>query len=144
MFEFLEEMKNHCEIVIFTAATKEYADVILDCLEINNNYFDFRLYRQHTSFHGITLVKDLSWLGRDLRKVLIIDNIADNFKLQYANGLHIKTWCGDVKDTEFYHLKNLLGRIFRSKTSNIMPYLKEIKDVYKSTNSTYAGIDISV
>ena len=39
-----------------------------------------RLYRQHTRVtdDGIYM-KDLSRLGRDLSKTLIVDNIADNF-----------------------------------------------------------------
>lgn len=144
MFEFLEEMQRYCELVIFTAATKDYADVILDCLEIRKPYFDFRLYRQHTSFHGISLVKDLSWIGRDLRKVVIIDNIAENFKLQYMNGLHIKTWIGDIKDEEFLFLKEHLSKIFHSRTQNILPYIKALKDGYKKQNGTYALIDLNI
>ena len=34
-------------------------------------------------------IKDLSKLGRDLTKILIIDNNKDNFSLQPENGLHI-------------------------------------------------------
>lgn len=183
MFDFLTEMKKYCEIIIFTAATKEYADVILDCLEINNinnlnkyekkhfNYnidensimnessindsdcsleelyknrlFDFRLYRQHTSFHGISIVKDLSWIGRDMNKTIIIDNIADNFKLQHSNGLHIKTWCGDIKDQELLYLHGLLGKIFIKNPSNVIPYLKQLKDGYKKSN-TYSDVELFI
>ena len=143
MFEFLDEMCKYCELIIYTAATKDYADIILDSLEINRKYFDFRLYRQHTSFHGISLVKDLSWLGRDLRKIVIIDNIADNFKLQNNNGLHIKTWTGDIKDEEFLNLKDLLFKVFKSRTSNILPYLKIMKEYYKRNNN-YSNIDLEL
>lgn len=144
MFEFLESMKKFCEIIIFTAATKEYADVILDSLEISSNLFDYRLYRQHTSFHGISIIKDLSWLGRDLTKTLIIDNIADNFKLQHCNGLHIKTWCGDIRDEEFLALQNLLNHLFKSKKTTLIPYLRNLKEAYKNNNGTYVGIDPSL
>ena len=140
MFEFLNQIQEYCEIVIFTAATKEYADLILDSLEINKKYFDYRLYRQHTSFHGISIVKDLSWIGRNLDKTIIIDNIADNFKLQYSNGLYIKTWTGDTKDEEFMALKEQLFEIFKTKTSNIIPYLKVMKDYHKK-NGSYVGLD---
>ena len=141
MFEFLKEMKKYCELIIFTAATKEYADIILDSLEIGEKYFEYRLYRQHTSFHGISIVKDLSWLGRDLNKTLIIDNLSENFKLQYSNGLHIKTWCGDIKDEEFFSLCTALSNIFNTNTNNIIGYLKKIKDYYKKNNSSYVGIE---
>lgn len=143
-FEFLREMGKYCEIIVFTAATKEYADSILDCLEITGEYFDYRLYRQHTSFHGISLVKDLSWIGRDLKKTLIIDNIGDNFKLQYANGLHIKTWCGDIRDEEFSALTPLLTKLFKANISNIIPSIKIIKENYKNNANSYADLDLKI
>ena len=141
MFEFLEKMKTYCEIIIFTAATKDYADVILDSLELVEPFFDYRLYRQHTSFHGISIIKDLSWIGRNLNKTIIIDNISDNFKLQYSNGLAIKTWCGDIKDEELYALKVLLSSIFETGSSDILPFIKTLKDSYKAY-STYTNIEV--
>lgn len=139
MFEFLDEMVKYCEIVIFTAATKEYADFILDSIEVNNHYFDYRLYRQHTSFHGIYLVKDLSWLGRDLRKVIIVDNIAENFKLQNQNGLNIKTWTGEVNDKELLYLKEILSNIFKNKSENILPFIKTVKEHFVRNSNSYCN-----
>ena len=40
-------------------------------------------------------LKDLSRLGRNLSKTIIIDDIADNFQLQKDNGIAIKAWNGD-------------------------------------------------
>ena len=40
-------------------------------------------------------VKDLSRLGRNLKKVIIVDNIADNFQHQPENGIFIRTWYND-------------------------------------------------
>lgn len=144
MFEFLNEMKKYCELILFTAATKEYADIILDSLEINQKYFDYRLYRQHTSFHGITLVKDLSWLGRDLNKILIIDNISENFKLQNENGLHIKTWTGDINDEELKYLLIILSKLFKSKVNDIFTYLKKIKENYYKNNSYCGSLETEI
>lgn len=43
-------------------------------------------------------VKDLSKLGRDLSKTLIVDNVRDNYKRQPENGILIKSWYDDPKD----------------------------------------------
>ena len=76
--QFLKEMEEHYELVIFTAGTEEYADWALNFLE-NVSCIKYRLYRQHAlPFNGY-YVKDLSRLGRDLSKTLIVDNIAENF-----------------------------------------------------------------
>jgi CTD small phosphatase-like protein 2 len=41
-------MAQYYEIVIFTAALQEYADQVVDQIDVNNN-IKLRLYRQHTS-----------------------------------------------------------------------------------------------
>lgn len=53
-------------------------------------------------------IKDLSKVGRDLSKVIIVDNFAENFKLQPFNGLEITTWEDDINDTQLYDLLRIL------------------------------------
>jgi CTD small phosphatase-like protein 2 len=48
-------------------------------------------------------------LGRDLKKIIIIDNIAENFKNQPDNGIFIQTWCGDDNDRILEELTPLLS-----------------------------------
>lgn len=71
-------MSVYFEIVIFTAGTEEYADWALSFLE-NVACISYRLYRQHALPMGTFYVKDLSRIGRDLSKIIIVDNIAENF-----------------------------------------------------------------
>jgi len=79
---FLKEMSEHYELVVFTAAVQEYADTVLNILD-PNNYIKHRLYRHHTTFKTAngTFIKDLSKLGRDLTKSIIVDNSPENFRL---------------------------------------------------------------
>jgi CTD small phosphatase-like protein 2 len=42
-------------------------------------YISYRLYRQHALPHGPIFVKDLSRIGRDLSRTIIVDNVAENF-----------------------------------------------------------------
>ena len=54
------------------------------------------------------LKQDLSRLGRDLAKMIIVDNLAENFKLQPDNGIFIKAWYDDPEDTALLELSPLL------------------------------------
>ena len=45
--EFLEELGKYFEIVVFTAAVKEYADWVIDQID-KNKIIKHRLYREHT------------------------------------------------------------------------------------------------
>lgn len=78
--EFLQMMSSHFELVIFTAALKEYADWILDRID-PARHISHRLYRQHTQPQNGVYIKDLSRLGRSLAATVIVDNNMDNFQL---------------------------------------------------------------
>lgn len=50
-------------------------------------------------------MKDLKKVGRDLTKVVIVDNLPENFQLQKDNGIGIKSWFNDnSQDTEILKL----------------------------------------
>ena len=143
--EFLNDINKYYEIVTFTAGTKEYADNILNLLDINDNLIKYRLYRQHTTIMGCNVFKDLTKLGRDLNKLIIIDNLKDNFKLQPNNGLFIKTWTSDVNDNQFYDLGRILKDIVLLDVKNVRPVIEKINDDIKISRNIinpYSNIDI--
>ena len=105
---FIRTLSKYCEIAIFTASTKYYADIVIDGLDCKE-LIDYRLYRQHTTVIDGVNIKDLSKLGRDLNKIIIIDNIEENYQFQKNNGLNISDFEGDENDNELdYLLKDLL------------------------------------
>ena len=74
---FLKEMSKYYELVIFTAGTKEYADWALKFIpeKAASHFIDHRLYRDHTIQALEVFIKDLTNLGRDITKTIIIDNL---------------------------------------------------------------------
>jgi CTD small phosphatase-like protein 2 len=108
--QFLEDASKYFEIVIFTAALQDYADWVLDQLD-PSGCISHRLYRQHAVFTGSYYVKDLSQIGRELSKVIIVDNIAENFQAQPDNGILIRSWFDDPNDNALLELLPLLKGI---------------------------------
>jgi len=47
-------------------------------------------------------------LGRDVRKIIIVDNIVENFQLHIDNGIFIDSWEGDESDKSLINLSTLL------------------------------------
>ena len=127
---FLNEMAKYFELVIFTAAAEDYADIVLNELD-KNKVINYKLYRKHTEQINGVFIKDLSKLGRDLTKILIVDNNKDNFSLQPENGLHICSFIGDQNDDELYNLSSDLMKIVECKKNDIRPVIKEIKTIMK-------------
>jgi Dullard-like phosphatase family protein len=108
--EFLVKLSDYYELVVFTAALKDYADWILDRIDTNGN-IKFRLYRDHTTFQNGVYLKDLSKLNRDLARTIIVDNNPDNFQMHPENGIYIKSWYEDPNDVALKHLANVLVKI---------------------------------
>ena len=127
---FLNEMSKYFELIIFTAAAEDYADIVLNELD-KNKVINYKLYRKHTEQINGIFIKDLSKIGRDLTKILIIDNNKDNFNLQPENGLHICSFIGDQNDDELYNLSCDLMKIIESNKDDIRPIIKEIKQIMK-------------
>jgi len=127
---FLNEMAKYFELIIFTAAAEDYADIVLNELD-KNKVINYKLYRKHTEQINGIFVKDLKKIGRDLDKILIVDNNKDNFSLQPENGLHICSFVGDQDDDELYNLSEDLMKIIRSDKNDIRPVIKEIQDIMK-------------
>ena len=126
---FLNEMSKIFEMIIFTAGTQFYADQMINIIEEKRKIFDMRLYRQHTIKIDNFFVKDLSKLGRDLSKVIIIDNIPQSFKLQKENGIYIKKFNVDNKnDNALNHLIPILKKITSNINNDVRIELEKFKN----------------
>ncbi|KRX03544.1 HAD-like domain [Pseudocohnilembus persalinus] len=101
--EFLNEMSLYFEIVVFTAAMQEYADEIIDKIDPQGK-ISHRLYRQHLKTYRGDYIKDLSILGRDMSRTLIVDNLRSNFVAQPRNGYEIAEFRGQTFDTTLRRL----------------------------------------
>ena len=128
LYQFLDKIKKYYELVVFTAATQEYADPIINALEQNQKYFDYRLYRIHTIIIDNDFVKDLSKLGRDLSRIIIVDNMEQNYKLQKNNGITIRPfWGKDNEDSALIDLLDILIKI-AEKNLDVRTGLKLFKE----------------
>ena len=118
VIKFLYEMHRCFELVVFTAGLKDYADWILNDLD-KSGFISHRLYRDHTKHKNGVYIKDLSKLGRNMSKIIIIDNIEDNFQSQPENGIPIKGWYNDPNDRELEKYMNFLKPMVQRKVKDV-------------------------
>ena len=102
-------MKSIYELILFSFGRKQYVDYILSIIEKKEKIFEYVLYREHASYEKGDYVKNLSLLGRDLKKVIIIDDFPNVFKLQKNNGICIRPFYGDVVSDR--NTLKMLGKI---------------------------------
>ena len=133
LHEFLKKMKTLYELILFSFGTPEYVDPIVNIIEKKEKYFEYRLYRQHSNLDGKNYIKDLSKLGRDLKKVIIVDNMQQAFKLQINNGICIKAFYGDVvADRDTLKILSIILEKIRfdaEKTNDIRISLRKEKQI---------------
>ena len=131
LFSFLTDIKPFCELITFTSASKEYAQPIINEIELKNKYFDYNFFREHSIICGNDFVKDISRIGRDMKKIIIVDNMKENFRLNMENGIKIAPFNGEVNDNVLYELKNLIIIFYRQGyedlTKALQDYSNEIK-----------------
>ena len=114
VLEFLDKVSQVFEVVIFTASQQIYADKLLDLLDPQRKYTRYRLFRDSCVNVDSTFVKDLRILGRDLDRVVIVDNAVEAFTFHLDNGVPIKSWFGDVEDVELLKLSDILDEMIRA------------------------------
>ncbi len=131
LFSFLTDIKPFCELITFTSASKEYAQPIINEIELKHKYFDYNFFREHSIIYGNDFVKDISRIGRDMKKIIIVDNMKENFRLNLENGIKIAPFNGDINDNILYELKNLIISFYQQGyedlTLALHDYSNEIK-----------------
>jgi Dullard-like phosphatase family protein len=131
---FLEAVSKAYEVVVLTAACKEYADQILNCIDPENRLIHHRLYRESCPEctpnpelpDAKVYIKDLRVLGRPLNKVILIDNSLLCFAYQLDNGIVCNPYKGSTDDRELLALLQVLGSLDSYPGADVRVYFRKM------------------
>jgi CTD small phosphatase-like protein 2 len=113
--EFFDAVKPYYEIIVFSCGNKKYSDLILNSVDNKNIYIDYKLNRDHCIIVKNDYVKDITKIGRDINKIIIVDSMPQNYRLNKENGIYIKSFYGDnPNDKVLYYLSKILVKIARN------------------------------
>eukprot|EP00756_Hemistasia_phaeocysticola_P008111 Hpha_TRINITY_DN14501_c0_g1::TRINITY_DN14501_c0_g1_i1::g.46595::m.46595/K15731/CTDSP; carboxy-terminal domain RNA polymerase II polypeptide A small phosphatase len=119
--ELLEWVAEHTEPVVWTAGVRAYAQAV--CRNIDKKgVLRHCVYRHKKWFSGCAgYNKDLSLLGRDMNKLLILENTPDCVRGNEANGIVVADYEADgTIDNTLYAIKHLLeDLVYQMRTSGV-------------------------
>ena len=133
LFSLLSMIKPYYELISFSCDPNDITENIIKEIESQKTYFDYKFTREHSILYENTLVKDISLIGRDVSKVIIIDDDENCFKLNKENGIKIKGFSGNNKnDNVLFELKKILILIYKNNYDDIRVALKDFSNDIKS------------
>jgi len=124
--EFMKRMGELYEVVVFTASLAKYADAVLDLLDVHK-VVHHRLFRESCSCFKGSYVKDMGRMGRDLTKIMILDNSPHSYAFNPENAVPCETWFNDYEDTELDELIAVFEHLADSAVEDVMAALDQMK-----------------
>jgi hypothetical protein len=151
----LDLIKNDYNIVIYSSNHKEYVDQILDYLDPDKEYFNYRLYQNHCYKFSINnkvyFTKDLNIFKGicDLKDIVVVDCSVLGFGFFLDNGIPIIPFYDSKEDVELkllsYYLVCIASnndlRLALKRDMKLDSYLEEAQKLNKAINSEETNED---
>ncbi|KYK57961.1 inner membrane translocase subunit tim-50 [Drechmeria coniospora] len=120
---FVRYLSQYYELVLFTTVPFGIGEPLVRKLD-PFRFIMWPLYREATKFEDGEIVKDLSYLNRDLSKVIVIDTKASNVRKQPENAIILDPWKGEPKDTDLVGLIPFLEYIHTMQYDDVRKVIK--------------------
>ncbi|KHN95566.1 inner membrane translocase subunit tim-50 [Metarhizium album ARSEF 1941] len=121
---FVRYLSQYYELVLFTTVPFAMGEPIVRKLD-PFRFIMWPLYREATKFEDGEI--DLSYLNRDLSKVIIIDTKPQHIRKQPENAIVLQPWKGDSKDNDLVGLIPFLEYIHTMQYSDVRKVLKSFE-----------------
>ncbi|CAN8101509.1 unnamed protein product [Discula destructiva] len=123
---FLHYLSQYYELVLFTTVPFAIAEPLVRKLD-PYRFIVWPLFREATKYKDGEIIKDLSYLNRDLSKVIVVDSNASHVRNQPENAIVLPPWKGDPKDKELVGLIPFLEYIHTMQYSDVRKVLKSFE-----------------
>ncbi|PYH66448.1 protein translocase subunit TIM50 [Aspergillus vadensis CBS 113365] len=123
---FLRYLNQYYELVLFTSVPSMMADQVLRKLD-PYRIIRWPLFREATKYKDGEYIKDLSYLNRDLSKVILIDTKEEHARLQPENAVILEKWLGDSKDKTLVGMIPFLEYLAGMGVEDVRPVIKSFE-----------------
>ena len=112
-FDLVKKIHDIYEIIIFTSENKNAVYDTIKKIDYKN-YIDYILYKKHCLYEDGNIIKKLELIGRDLNKIIYVDNTEISAKYNKKNLYQISSWYNNIFDEELIKLEEKLINIYNS------------------------------
>ena len=127
--QFLMKLSQLYEIILFSDDEYMFMAQTIPKLDSRQQFFMGFFGRQCMVWHKGHYVKDLKYLNRDLRHIIVIDKTKDNVVKQPYNAIIIPEFHGEKEDNELLKLLPLLESTFLNKVDLASPEVKDVRKI---------------
>ena len=134
LFSFLSGIKQYYEIISFSKFSKNYSSTIINYIQGNSKLFDYSFYREHCALIGRKFYKDITRIGRDMKRIIMVDDLPENLDRHWDNGILIKPYEGSEQNNDrvLYELRKMLILFYRLGYDDIRFAIKKFKsEIYE-------------
>ncbi|KAI0821210.1 HAD-like domain-containing protein [Irpex lacteus] len=121
---FIAYLSQFYEIVLFTTQYHYTAMPIVEKLDPYQFWIQYRLFRDATRSVNGQPVKDLTYLNRDLSKVILLDTHPEHASAQPENAIILPKWDGKPGDKGLVSMIPFLESIAIYKSQDVRPILQ--------------------
>ena len=115
LFDLINRIHDMYEIIIFASEEKKVVYDIINKID-NKNFIDYILYKKHCIYEDGNIIKKLELIGRDMKKIIYVDNSEISAKYNKKNLYKISSWYNNIFDEELNKLGKKLINIYGSET----------------------------
>eukprot|EP01012_Entosiphon_sulcatum_P014190 TRINITY_DN1926_c0_g1_i1.p1 TRINITY_DN1926_c0_g1~~TRINITY_DN1926_c0_g1_i1.p1 ORF type:complete len:552 (+),score=78.41 TRINITY_DN1926_c0_g1_i1:1105-2760(+) len=143
LFEFLGA---NCETIVWTAGIRVYAQAVVKTID-RFGIIRHCIYRHTKWFEDQDYTKDLTLLGRDLAKTIIIENTPDCIIKNMHNGIIVPDYThNNPLDQTLTHIKTILQKLVTAMRNDpsviVQDFVQKCEDLELRTAQNYKGESI--
>ncbi|ODV94078.1 hypothetical protein PACTADRAFT_50967 [Pachysolen tannophilus NRRL Y-2460] len=127
---FLGYLSQYYEIVIFSSNYMMYSEKTIQKLDPYHAFVSFALFKESCRYKDGKVIKDLSLMNRDLKKMVLVDVDPAAYSLQPENAIPMDPWDGKPDD-KLIKLIPFLEYLATQPLSDVRPILNSFKDKKK-------------
>jgi TFIIF-interacting CTD phosphatase-like protein len=114
LFDYLEENKDFFEVIVYSAATRDYVNNLLNYIE--KNYLITKVYDREFCDKIIidnreAYVKNYKKINHELHNLYLIDDDDRHFQNMDVIGYKCKKYTGETDDEEIFHMIEFLETV---------------------------------